>query len=76
MVGGGGLLLAKPEGFDVVSDIRIRIGRKDCESVVCNHGMDVATALMGVCSGDQLAVFIGDFNPSKTDFVGGAFDGV
>ena len=68
--------MAKPEGFDVVSDIRIRIGRKDCESVVCNHGMDVATALMGVCSGDQLAVFIGDLDPSETDFAGSAFDGV
>ena len=60
----------------MISDIRIRIRRKDCESVVCNHGMDVATALMGVCSGDQLAVFIGDLDPSKTDFVGGTFDRV
>ena len=58
------------------SNFRIRIRGEDCETVMCNYGMDVSTALMGICSGDQLAVFIGNFDSSKTDFVGGAFDGV
>ena len=60
----------------MVSDICIRIRGENCESVVRDHGMDVAASLMGVCSGDQLAVFIGDLDPSETDFVGGAFDGI